>query len=471
MASAAQFNLQGIDLYQNPLSSEGNFLRAINVDSYPYGGIKKRPGYATFNGTSNGSAVQNLFQWTKDDGSQSYLYAKKGNVLYYYDVTAGTGDWTICENGTFSGTAYLGWAVLENTLIMGDGIGSTRHTTSGTSFTNTTGAPISNNFEQYQQRIYATGTNTLFFSSTGSADNWSGVSPADSSSIQIPGEGQIIKLMKSNDRLIIHKANGNMFSWDGDYLIDMATNYGLSSPQSYAKTEDYGFWLNREGIYGFGNNRPELVSNAIQPYIYNDFSTGIAGTTFNHAPAACFKFDYYLSVGNISDDIVRETISNAVIKYNYQKNLFYVYSFANKPTAMTVYEDNAGVEHLIFGDSVGQVYTFGGTATSDNGTPIEAIAEMIFSGNQPHEFKKWHEYSATFNPGSKAKLQLGFCDTFRRDQINLVDVGDTSDGALHWRVPQGTRSKLAYLKVYENSGGPRFQWYGHAMDYDIDDAR
>ncbi len=465
------FSLGGIDLYKNPLVNEGSFLKAQNVDSYPYGGIKKRPGYVTFAGTTNGSVVQNLFQWTNDTGSQSYLYAKKGNVLQYYDVTAGTGDWTTCGNGTFSGTANVSHAVLLNTLVVADGVGSTRHTTNGTSFTNTSGAPIASDLEQYQERIYALGTNTLFYSSAGSPTNWSGVSPADSSSIQIPGAGRGIKLTKIADRLLIHKASGNMFRWDGDSLVDMATNYAMSSPQSYAKAEDYGFWLNREGIYGSGGDKPELISNAIQPFIYNDFGLGIAGTTFNNAPATCFKFDYYLSVGSIADDITQDTISNAVIKYNYQKNLYYIYSFADKPTALGVYEDNSGVEHLLFGDSVGQVYTFGGTATSDNGDPIEAICEMVVAGNQPDKFKEWREHNSFFNPGSRAKLQLGISDTFRRGGISLTEIGDTSDGAIHWRVPQGTRSKLAYLRVYENSTGPRFEWYGHAIDFDIDDAR
>ena len=93
MPQSSQSTLLGIDLYNNPLNNEGYFIKAVNVDSYPYGGIKKRPGYVDFLGTTNGSIVTDLFQWTKDDGSQSYLYAKKGNVLQYYDVTAGTGDW------------------------------------------------------------------------------------------------------------------------------------------------------------------------------------------------------------------------------------------------------------------------------------------------------------------------------------------------------------------------------------------
>lgn len=469
MPQSAQFNLQGIDLYRNPLNSEGYFIKAVNVDSYPYGGVTKRPGYTTFLGT-NGSAVTDIFQYLQYDSN--FLFAKRGNVLYYYDVTVGTGDWAVCGNGTFTATSNIGHAVLENVLIIGDGVGSTRHTTNGTSFTNTSGAPIAGDFEQYQQRIYAAGTaDTLFFSSIGSADNWSGVSPADSSSIQIPGEGLIKKISKIDNKLFLHKAAGNMFSWDGDYLIDMATNSALTSPASYAKTENFGYWLNRDGIFGFGGGQPELISNAIQPLIYNNFGSGIAGTTFTNAPAACLRYDYYLSVGDITDDITQETISNAVIKYNFQKNLFYVYSFANRPTAMTRYEDADGVEHLLFGDSTGQIYKFGGTATSDNGTPIQAKLEMVFSASQPADFKKWNEYNASFNPGSKAKIQLGFTDTFRRDSLNLVEVGDTSTGDIHFRIPQGTRSKLCNVRVYENSTGPAFTWYGHAFDYEISTAR
>ena len=96
---------------------------------------------------------------------------------------------------------------------------------------------------------------------------------------------------------------------------------------------------------------------------------------------------------------------------------------------------------------------------------------MVFAGDTPQNFKQWYEYNAAFNPGSRAKLQLGFADTFRRDSTNLVEAGDTSSGAIHVRIPQKTRSKIAYLKVYENSSGPRFEWYGHAIDYEVDNVR
>lgn len=413
-----------------------------------------------------------MFQWTNDEGSQSYLYAKRGNVLQYYDVTAGTGDWTTCGNGTFSPTENVGHAVLEDTLIVGDGVGSTRHTTNGTSFTNTPLAPIAAHFEQYQQRVYAAGTaNTLFYSTTGDPTNWSSISPSDSSSLQIPGEGGIVNVVKIADKLQIHKRGRNIFRFDGYLLEDLATRAAMTSTQSYAKTEDYGFWLTREGIYGSGGERPELISNPVQPWIYNDFGDGINGDTFDFAPAAVHRYDYYIAVGDITDDITHETIHRAVIKYNYQKNLWYIYSLADLPTALTTYQDNQGVSHLIFGDNGGQVYVFGGTAATDDGDPIEAITEMILVGKDATAFKKWNQYSVMFNFGSKAKVQIGLSDSFRRKSINLIDLGDTSLGAVDFRLPQGSRTKLMYIKTYENSAGPKWTWYGHSVDYDVEDVK
>lgn len=466
-----QFNLSGINAYNNPLNTNGEFLRAVNVDSYPNGGIKKRPGYTKFLGGGGTDIVTDIFQWTNDSGSQSYLYAKKGSVLQYYDVTAGTGDWTNCGNGTFSGTTSIGHGVLENVLIIGNGVDATRHTTNGTSFTNTTLAPIANQFEQYQQRIYAVGTaNTLFYSTTGDATNWSAVAPSDSSSIQIPGEGAIIDAIKIADKLQIHKAGRNIFRWDGYLLEDLATKAGMSSFQSFSKIEDYGIWLTRDGIYGSSGDRPELISNAVQPWIYNDFGGGINGHLFDFAPAASHRFDYYLGAGDITDDVTHETIHNAVLKYNYQKNMWFIYSLADNPTAFGEYQDNAGVKHLLFGDNGGQVYIFGEGATDDDGAPIEAITEMVVTGNDISNFKVWKEYSLFFNPGSKAKVQIGMSDTFRRDSIRLKEIGDTSIGALSVRFPVGSRSKLLYVKVYENSKGPAWIWYGHAVDFDVDDT-
>lgn len=468
---ANQFQLQGLNLYNNPIDTEGYFLRAVNVDNYPYGAIKKRPGYAEFLGTQNGGTVQKLFQWTNDDASQSYLYSQAGSVLMYYDVTAGTGDWATCGNGTFAGNVPIGHTVVENTLIVGDGVGSTRHTTNGTSFTDTSGAPLARHWETYQGRAYAGGTaNTLFASATFDATNWSGAGGTnDAFSIDIMGEGRITKVTKISDRLVIHKGGGNLFRWDGDSLVDMATNYALTSPESYAEVEDYGIWLNRMGLYGSGGSKPELISNAIQPLIYNDNDNGIAGTTFDIAPATAFKQNYFISVGNIADDLTEETITNAIIKYDYQKNQYYTYSFADKPTAMGVYKDSSGVEHLIFGDNTGQVYKFGGTATTDAGQPIYAVGEVLFSGSDPANEKSWRKYRALFNPGSQAKIQIALSDTFRRDSLRLTDLGDTSQGNVDYRFPQSSNSKLLFIRVYENSKDSRFNWFGHAIEFEIEE--
>ena len=150
---------------------DGALIHSVNMVSFPYGAKTKRTGYSTFLGTPDASTVNSLLDYHQNDGSTFYLYRASGSALYY--SLQGTGAWTLSGNGTISNGAHFGGAILDNTFIGGDGVGSTRHTTSGTSFTNTTLAPISEFFEQYQNRIYASGTaGDCFYSTTNDATNW-----------------------------------------------------------------------------------------------------------------------------------------------------------------------------------------------------------------------------------------------------------------------------------------------------------
>jgi hypothetical protein len=142
------YNVGGINTYSNPLSQDGVLIHAINVTSTGQGYKTKRSGYSSFLGTPDSSQVQSLFDFQNignNSGSMA-LYRASGTSLYY--SLQGTGAWTLAGNGTITSGAHFGHAVLDNVLIGGDGQGSTRHTTNGTSFTNTTLAPPSEFFEQ-----------------------------------------------------------------------------------------------------------------------------------------------------------------------------------------------------------------------------------------------------------------------------------------------------------------------------------
>lgn len=466
MALQSVFNLSGLNLQTNPLQhTPGDLLRAVNVDFDPDGAMTKRPGVVSFLGTADGSAVNSLFSWTPDGSTAPWLYRASGSALY--SSAAGTGAWTLTGNGTITAGGTVRSAVLTNTLILGDGAGSTRHSTSGTSFTNTTLAPVARDFVEYQQRVYAVGTSsTLFYSTTGDASNWNTSGTSDSNSFNIPGAGKLLRAVKLSDRVITHKESGAMHRWDGDSLVDMSTTLGMTSPESFGQIEDYGLFMNRLGVYGADAGAPKLLSRKIQPQIYNDSGSAIAGTTFSNLPAAFHRYDYFASVGTIADDVTNETISNAVIVYDIVHSQFRNYQYAVRPTAFHSYKDANGVQQFIFGDSTGQCYQVAGTATTDNGSAISSYAEGVIHHGTLLD-KKWNWFRAAFNPGCQAKVAIAISNTFTKGAKNWKELGDASTGVVEYRFPEGSRGKFLYWKIYDSSKTSRWTLYGMEHDSEI----
>jgi hypothetical protein len=462
-------NTQALNLKISPLQIDaGEMIRCVNVDSYHFGSKKKRLGYETFLGTAvTQGTVNDLWNWTKDDGTTSYLYALANNRVLYYDLNGTATDWTPCGNGTVSGSR-IGFGVLENTMIIGDGVTATRHTTDGTSFTNTTIAPIANDFVDYQQRIYAVGTaSDLFYSTTGDATNWNTSGTSDSSSIHIPGPGKLIKVFKVSDRLMACKNSNSMHRWDGYNLVDMCTAYGPTSPQSVDQTDGYYLGLNRVGVFGYSGEKPELLSNKVEKQIYNDRGGGIPGDLFNNTPGVVHRFNYFLTAGTVTDDLTNQTITNAIIKYDYQTNEFSNYKIANLPRAYVSYTDPQGYKQLVFGDSTGATYKFG-SATTDNGTPIEANMEFVYHGGTMQR-KKFNWFRAMFNVGCEAKVQIALADTYNKASKTWVDIGEVSNGIAEFKFPVDNRvGRLLFIRIYEASSSARFEYYGYELDVDIE---
>lgn len=459
--------IKGLNLYQNPLNqSPGDLIQAVNVTSDPYGAKTKRPGYIPFLGTADGSAISSLFSWYKNDDTTFFLYRASGTQLYY--SAQGTGAWTACTNGAVAAGARIGNAVLDNTLMICDGVGSTRHTTNGTSFTNTTLAPIAVDLTQYQNRMYAAGTSSdEFYSTTNDATNWNTSGTSDSSSFKIPGAGKLLRTFKANDKLVTVKTSGAMHRWDGFGLVDMSTDLGPSSPNAVAKTEDYFFWINRKGHVGYGGNRPELLSNAVQPLFYNASGSAMAGTVFNTAQADVHLYDFYLAMGTVTPDFTGETISNCILKYNYQKNEYLTDSFSQAPTAFHSFKDNNGLQQFIFGDGNGQCYQISGTATTDNGTAIASLLEFFTDCETPDFEKKFRYLDLFFNPGCQARVQVAIERTFHKQAKKWIDIGDVSRGHTEFRFPIDSRGEFLFLKITDIGKNAPFSFYGAIVDYEL----
>lgn len=450
-----------LNLAVNPLAHKpGDMIRAVNIESDQIGAKKKRPGYTTHL-TSLASPVTSLFNWVRNDGTTFWNYALAGGTLFY--STQGTGDWTVCGNGTLTSGARVGYADTQGTsLIIGDGVTATRHTSDGTSFTNTSGAPVATDFVPYQGRMYALGTIALHYSTTGTPTDWI----SDSTSIDLPGGGAPKTAFKVADRIIATKTTGNMYRWDGFNLVDISTELGPTSPQSLAKIEDYVFYLNRLGQFGYNGDKPQIVSNPIEKIIYNDAGEGIVGTVFDNAPAVTHKYEYLTSVETVTDDLTDETISNAVTVYDYQIEEWWINSFAHRPTAWLSYRDASGNQQLIFGDTTGQCYTYGGTATSDNGSPIETVMEGFIHMNTLLD-KKWSYFRASFNPGCEAQIQIAISNTFTRAKKNWITLGQALDGVVEYHFPESSRGPFLFWKITESSRSARMHFYGFEYDADI----
>ena len=464
MPTTHQYNNAGLNLNLSPfLHNQGEMIRLVNVTRDSYGAWKKRPGYTTYLNDVNGT-ITKLLNFTLNNGTQFWNYAVTGGSLLY--STQGTGNWTICGNGTLTNGAQPGNAVIDNTMILGDGTANSRHTTTGTSFTDTTGAPKAQQWADYQGRIYAGTSSTLFWSTTGTATDWT----TDSSSIQIPGPGAINWVAKVADRIVTAKNSGIMHRWDGFNLVDLTTNLGPTSAQSVGNVEDFRLYLNRVGAFGFGGGKPEIISNVIERQIYNDSGSAIAGGTFDSAPGAVYKYDWYAAVGTITDDLTNETLSNAVLCYDFQLNEWRNYSLSDNPTAWLNYKDASGNEQLIFGDTGGQCYTFGGTALSDNGKPITSVIEYVINGGSPNLDKKWNYDWFFFNPGCQAVVQVAYANTFATRSLNWVNLGQAVDGVVEFKHSDA-RSRLMFVKITESSMSARFQFFGHSSDSEIIERR
>jgi len=451
-----------LNLSINPLiHKEGDMVRCLNVENDQFGAKKKRPGYTTYLGTTpNGSSVADLMTWQRNNGTQFWNYVFAGGNLYYSQQ--GTGAWTICGNGTLNSGGTLTSAVLEDTLLIGDGVSATKHTTNGTSFTNTTSAPIAVDLEDYQNRIYAIGTaSSMFWSNVGTPADWTN----DSSSVNIPGPGKLTTLRKLSDRLITGKNSGIQHRWDGYNLFDLSTELAPTSSRSIAKVEKLDFGLNRLGVFVYNGDTPELISNAVEKQIYNDAGEGMAGTTFDNAPAVAHKYEYMLSVGTVTDDLTDETISDCILMYDYQTNEWWNNRFANRPSAWLSYVDAVGDEQLIFG-SGNQCYTYGGTNTTDNGATIEVVMEGIIHLNTLLD-KKWNWFRALFNPGCEAHIQIAISNSFTKGKKNWQDLGQATDGAVEYRFPSGSQGKFLFWKITEASRNARLHWFGFEYDAQI----
>jgi hypothetical protein len=67
-------------------------------------------------------------------------------------------------------------------------------------------------------------------------------------------------------------------------------------------------------------------------------------------------------------------------------------------------------------------------------------------------------------------VQVGYADTFTKNRIEWYEIGSVKDGVLGARFPsgkRGARSKLLFLRIYENSSNAPWTYYGCTIEAEI----
>ncbi len=497
------FNPTGINTYQNPLQTDSQLIHSVNMYSPGLGVMQKRAGYNAFLTPPDNNQVNSLFAYPNQNGTQLFLYRAAGSRLYY--SAQGTGAWTVAagsmggdHGGTITTNSHVQGVIVNNVLLIGDGAGSTRHTTNGTVFTDTSLAPVGQYFAQYQGRAYTTtGTNSVMsYSDANDITNWNTGGTSDSSSLTIPDEGAAGPMFVAGDRLIITKTRGKMFNWDATSLVDMATKYGPTMPWALGNIDDSWLYTNQYGQFSFDGANRKLISNPVQRQFYNRQNTGIGTARIGATSAACgaaYIWDYLVTMGTITDDFTGRQIPNAILKYDYQKNSFLNWQFNDNPTSMLSYTDVNNRKQLLFGNALGQCFQLSPTATSDNGIAISS--EMIFlftyasqsqvmsptsasivSGESLE--KKWNWLRLFLSPGCEVNVQFAFSNTLTYQHLKWSEAVNTAqrtgdywqfaDGIMEMRFPDDPnnppRSRFLFLRLYERSDNSTWQYFGAQID-------
>ncbi len=494
------FNPQGINTFVNELTSDGQLIHAVNCYAPGQGILAKRPGYTSFN-ASLGAQINSIFTFGFQNNTTLYAYAYAGSVLQY--SVQGTGAWTPAAGGTLTNNAQIGAAVFNNVIAIGDGINPLLTSANGTSFTSPGSAPVAQYFSTFHNRMYTTdGTSSnIQYSVTNDATNWQNSGTSDSSSLTAVSAGGCQQLFVAGDRLIITKSRGNMFSWDDTSLVDMSTKFGPSMPWAVKDIDNQWFYPNAKGEFSFDGANRTLISNPVQRQFYNQRGSGVGTAILGTAGCgATYNWNYLATLGTVTDDFTGRQINNAILLYDYQKNNFYNWQFADGlPTAMHGFVDQNNQQQLWFGNASGQVYQLSQTATSDAGKPIPSEAVFLFTyASQSSAFsqtsaqtvfgssyeKKWNWIRLFFNPGDEVNIQYAFSNTLQYQHLRWseainskqrgTDVGDyfkVSDGVVEMRFPDNVnnprRGRFLFMRFYDNSDNSAWNYLGAQIDAEV----
>jgi hypothetical protein len=439
----------------------GEWRMILNADIDKVGRIKKRAGYQKFLDAPDASEILSIIPFNLN-GANKLIMINAAGKLYSADTDATT--WGTAILTGLSTSARWGYTTMADSggtkyLLIGNGA-TIKKTSNGTTFTDVSGCPLAKYFTTLFQRVYAAGVtaspSTLFWSGTGDITDWDTVSSDSSSTdIEAGSKGDIKGLITSNDRVLIYKEK-LLKRWNDEYMKTVMSSWGTEAPYSLAEIDGQIFSYDREGIRIYNGSYPVLSSFYIQ-----DLIDGMSNSSANleRRFGLAYKDRYFLNAGNITDEDGK-TISNAMIVYDYLKNMFTIYSFADVMTAGTKVIDKNGDEIVIFGDSSGQCYKmFTGDVDDDTNIEMKLESHIFYPQGIETEIEPSEIYIASENP---SRMELSISGDFGEiiPQCQIEDYAQTIkiNGVGHCR---GVKIFITHAK----KGRPIFN--GFSLNYTL----
>jgi len=466
---------QNIGMHRNvsPLATvKGEWKKIINWDIAKIGCATKRDGYTSILNVPDESEILSIIPFIVGSTRKLIMINAAGKLYVadpIVDETWGTAKLTGLDTSARWTGAMLHDGSGNAVMILGNGV-ETYRTSDADTFVDansTDGAPLAKYWTAWQERIFCAGVpadkDVLHWTSIGDATDWSSVSPSDSGSLNIDkfAGGVIQNIKMVNDRVVIWKES-LIKRWDEEYLRTVRDSDGLTAPYSLAEIKGMAFTLDRNAIRLYDGNEPLEISSKIEDLI---LGIDMGSTNLPRICGSVLNKKYYLSVGDITDED-GETISNAWIVYDYNKNAFWLYSLADQSTAMATLKCSDGVERMYFGDASGNVYQmFSGD--TDNGEEISAILEgHIFYPVGPEIFIDPKKIIVASKFGHEMKVQL-------RDDYsnNIMTIGEFDKPVSH-NITDKLGNNVLGLSVnvaHSTKGKPIF--YGFTLGYEVEGAK
>jgi len=467
MAKKATLYNLGMNRNTSPLLiKEGEWRLIVNADLHKNGVLKKRKGYTKILNTPDANEVLSLIPIELGTIRQLIMVNAAGK-MYSSDLTGAT--WGTAIVTGLSASARWGFTIMADSsgnkyAIMGNGA-VTYKTADGVSLTSVSGAPLAKYWTTFAQRVFGAGVtaspDTLFWSSIGDLTNWSGVSPSDSSSttIDLYYRGNIRGIKESNDRVVIYKER-MMKRWDGETLKTVRSSTGAEAPYSLATIEGMIFSFDRDGIRLYDGNKPEIISERIK-----DLIQGIDVTAANleRICGAVYRNRYYLSVGNITDED-GNTITNAVIVYDFIFNEFLLYSTAHRITAMTRFINTTNnTEDLYIGDLTGNVYKMFANDDLDDDKNVEMKLEShifypaeIDTAIEPNKMTLLARYSD--------EMKVFLSADYKDAKENIGEFTDPVSDQKFDKLGNDVRGVKVFI---EHSAKGRPEYYGNQLEFNL----